>query len=107
MEKTSLFIPVSKSLLLRKDNKILNIDPMSNRYHSEHCLFQWRKLQYGMHNRVEFLDNKTVSLGNSGHRADQLSGGTVRGYWIGVLLSWDFVGVEGQFGSSGVHSLGA
>jgi hypothetical protein len=59
--------------------KIVDIKLTSNRYHSEHCLFQWRKLQHGMHNRVEFLDNKTVSLGHSGHCADQLSGGHCEG----------------------------
>jgi hypothetical protein len=43
------------------------------RYHAEHCLFQWRKLQFAMHNRMEFVDNKTVSLHHSGHCADELS----------------------------------
>ena len=46
---------------------------MSNRYHSEHCLFQWRKVQYGMHNSVE-----SVSLEHSDHCANQLRGDTVR-----------------------------
>jgi hypothetical protein len=44
-----------------------------DRYHGEHCLFQWRKLQYAMHYRKEFLDNKTVSLRHSRHCADELS----------------------------------
>ncbi|KAH8898066.1 hypothetical protein GQ53DRAFT_636274 [Thozetella sp. PMI_491] len=43
------------------------------RYHDEHCLFQWRKLQYAIANRVEFIDNKTLSFGHSKHCADQLA----------------------------------
>ena len=35
---------------------------MPTRYHGAHCLFQWRKLQYAVTNRMDFLDNKTVSM---------------------------------------------
>ncbi|KAI1122118.1 hypothetical protein F5Y10DRAFT_81771 [Nemania abortiva] len=45
----------------------------TSRYHDEHCLFQWRKLQYAMANRMDFVDNKTMSLGHTNHCADQLS----------------------------------
>ncbi|KAF2790400.1 hypothetical protein K505DRAFT_251253 [Melanomma pulvis-pyrius CBS 109.77] len=45
----------------------------TEKYHDEHCLFQWRKLQYGMHHRKEFLDNKTISMHHSKHCSDQLS----------------------------------
>ncbi|KAI1198903.1 hypothetical protein F5X97DRAFT_322960 [Nemania serpens] len=45
----------------------------TSRYHDEHCLFQWRKLQYAMANRLEFIDNKTISLHHTNHCADQLS----------------------------------
>ncbi|ORY70414.1 uncharacterized protein BCR38DRAFT_471714 [Pseudomassariella vexata] len=47
----------------------------THRYHGEHCLFQWRKLQYAMDHRMEFLDNKTISLHHTTHCADQLSVG--------------------------------
>ena len=42
-------------------------------YHDEHCLFLWRKLHYATTNRMEWIDNKTVSVGHSKHCADQLS----------------------------------
>ncbi|KAI1739814.1 hypothetical protein F4680DRAFT_459080 [Xylaria scruposa] len=45
----------------------------TSRYHDEHCLFQWRKLQYAVVNRMEFIDNKTMSMGHTTHCADQLS----------------------------------
>ncbi|KAK3315705.1 hypothetical protein B0H66DRAFT_518300 [Apodospora peruviana] len=50
----------------------------THKYHGEHCLFQWRKLQYAIHHRKEFLDNKTVSLHHENHCADQLSAGCER-----------------------------
>ncbi|KAI1815967.1 hypothetical protein GGS20DRAFT_275836 [Poronia punctata] len=43
------------------------------KYHDEHCLFQWRKLQYAMTNRMDFVDNKTMSMHHTTHCADQLS----------------------------------
>ncbi|PMD45849.1 hypothetical protein L207DRAFT_400627, partial [Hyaloscypha variabilis F] len=64
-----LSIPIPPEELWRGEH-----DPIyTKRYHGEHCLFQWRKLQYAMHNRKEFIDNKTVSLHHSGHCADELS----------------------------------
>jgi hypothetical protein len=42
-------------------------------YHDEHCLFQWRKLEYAVDNRMDFIDNKTISMKHSKHCADQLS----------------------------------
>ncbi|KAI0899427.1 hypothetical protein F4806DRAFT_452692 [Annulohypoxylon nitens] len=45
----------------------------TKRMHGEHCLFQWRKLRYGMENRKEFLDTKTFSAHHAKHCADQLS----------------------------------
>jgi hypothetical protein len=42
-------------------------------YHDEHCLFQWRKLQYAMTNRMDFIDNKTMSMHHTTHCADQLT----------------------------------
>ncbi|KAI1386897.1 uncharacterized protein F4822DRAFT_328902 [Hypoxylon trugodes] len=45
----------------------------TKRMHGEHCLFQWRKLRYGMENQKEFLDTKTFSGHHAKHCADQLS----------------------------------
>ncbi|KAI1764014.1 hypothetical protein GGR53DRAFT_336298 [Hypoxylon sp. FL1150] len=45
----------------------------TKRMHGEHCLFQWRKLRYGMENEKEFLDTKTFSGHHAKHCADQLS----------------------------------
>ncbi|KAF2786852.1 hypothetical protein K505DRAFT_258992 [Melanomma pulvis-pyrius CBS 109.77] len=45
----------------------------TEKYHGEHCLFQWRKLQYGMQNRKDYLDNKTISGHHANHCADQIS----------------------------------
>ncbi|KAH7321835.1 hypothetical protein BKA65DRAFT_379408, partial [Rhexocercosporidium sp. MPI-PUGE-AT-0058] len=42
----------------------------TDRYHTEHCLFQWRKLQYAMHSRKEWLDNKTTNWEHTTHCAD-------------------------------------
>ncbi|KAI0023018.1 hypothetical protein F4780DRAFT_777141 [Xylariomycetidae sp. FL0641] len=45
----------------------------TSRYHDQHCLFQWRKLHYAMNNHMEFVDNKTVSMGHATHCANQLT----------------------------------
>ncbi|KAI1415627.1 hypothetical protein F5Y13DRAFT_187120 [Hypoxylon sp. FL1857] len=45
----------------------------TKKMHGEHCLYQWRKLRYGMENRKEFLDTKTFSGHHAKHCADQLS----------------------------------
>ncbi|KAI0391626.1 hypothetical protein F5Y17DRAFT_439820 [Xylariaceae sp. FL0594] len=45
----------------------------TTRYHDEHCLFQWRKLHYAMTNRMEFVDNKTMSLHHAFHCADSIT----------------------------------
>ncbi|KAI2609833.1 uncharacterized protein GGS25DRAFT_486451 [Hypoxylon fragiforme] len=45
----------------------------TKRVHGEHCLYQWRKLRYGMENRKEFLDSKTFSTHHAKHCADELS----------------------------------
>ncbi|KAH8882503.1 hypothetical protein GQ53DRAFT_787382 [Thozetella sp. PMI_491] len=45
----------------------------TSRYHSEHCLYQWRKLQYAVDHRTEFVDNKTISYGHENHCANQMS----------------------------------
>ncbi|KAI1813967.1 hypothetical protein GGS20DRAFT_585980 [Poronia punctata] len=45
----------------------------TTRYHDEHCLFQWRKLHYAMTNRLEFIDNKTMSLNHAFHCADSIT----------------------------------
>ncbi|KAF2035099.1 hypothetical protein EK21DRAFT_41515, partial [Setomelanomma holmii] len=47
----------------------------TSKYHGEHCLFQWRKLQYAMDQRKEFLDKKTISVHHTSHCADQISQG--------------------------------
>ncbi|KAI0889444.1 uncharacterized protein GGS22DRAFT_71168 [Annulohypoxylon maeteangense] len=45
----------------------------TQRMHGEHCLFQWRKLRYGMEHQKDFLDTKTFSAHHAKHCADQLS----------------------------------
>ncbi|KUJ11015.1 uncharacterized protein LY89DRAFT_594845 [Mollisia scopiformis] len=45
----------------------------TDRYHDEHCLFQWRKLEYAYNHQMDFIDNKTISMHHSKHCADQLS----------------------------------
>ncbi|OTB06567.1 hypothetical protein M426DRAFT_112630 [Hypoxylon sp. CI-4A] len=45
----------------------------TKRMHGEHCLFQWRKLRYGLENQKDFLDTKTFSAHHAKHCADQLS----------------------------------
>ncbi len=45
------------------------------RYHGEHCLFQWRKLQYSLDHHVDYVDNKTISFYHSSHCTEQLSQG--------------------------------
>ncbi|KAI2472136.1 hypothetical protein F4781DRAFT_30522 [Annulohypoxylon bovei var. microspora] len=50
-----------------------NAKVYTKRMHGEHCMFQWRKLRYGMENQKEFLDTKTFSAHHAKHCADQLS----------------------------------
>ncbi len=50
-----------------------NMKLMAPRYHTEHCLYQWRKLQYAMDHHTEFIDNKTISQSHENHCANQLS----------------------------------
>ena len=42
-------------------------------YHTEHCLFLYRKLMYGLENKVRWLDKKTVSSSHAYHCVGQLS----------------------------------
>ena len=42
-------------------------------YHTEHCLFLYRKLMYGLDNRVKWLDKKTLSSNHAYHCVGQLS----------------------------------
>jgi hypothetical protein len=69
----SFSTPSLSQLMMNFIRKIEGLVITRNTYHGEHCLFQWRKLQYAMHNQKEFIDNKTVSLRHSGHCADELS----------------------------------
>ncbi|KAK0635028.1 hypothetical protein B0T17DRAFT_594768 [Bombardia bombarda] len=45
------------------------------RYHDEHCLFQWRKLQYAFEHKMQFIDSLTIDFPHSKHCADQLAEG--------------------------------
>lgn len=45
------------------------------RYHDEHCLFQWRKLQYALEKKMKYIDTKTANYKHSKHCADALQEG--------------------------------
>ncbi|KAF2125133.1 hypothetical protein P153DRAFT_389981 [Dothidotthia symphoricarpi CBS 119687] len=61
----------------------------TSKYHGEHCLFQWRKLQFALDQKREFLDNKTISAHHTGHCADQLTAGCEGpGDWSEVELGF-------------------
>lgn len=42
-------------------------------YHTEHCLFLWRKLAYAIENRISLIDTKSLKLEHSDHCADTLT----------------------------------
>ncbi|KAI9146791.1 hypothetical protein HJFPF1_13359 [Paramyrothecium foliicola] len=44
-------------------------------YHDEHCLFQWRKLQFAIENKKELVDSWTLDYGHSKHCADAMTAG--------------------------------
>lgn len=44
-----------------------------HRYHTEHCLFLWRKLAWAVEAKSEWLDTKTLSVSHTDHCAKQLS----------------------------------
>ncbi|KAK1757992.1 hypothetical protein QBC47DRAFT_373522 [Echria macrotheca] len=39
----------------------------TRRFHTEHCLFMWRKLTLAVHERYEWVDNKTLSMWHAEH----------------------------------------
>jgi hypothetical protein len=39
----------------------------TRRFHTEHCLFMWRKLTLVVRERYEWVDNKTVSFWHAKH----------------------------------------
>ncbi|KAM0485396.1 hypothetical protein ACHAPX_001382 [Trichoderma viride] len=56
-----------------------NIKVYTHLYHSEHCLFQWRKVMFAMENQERYIDNKTISIHHSKHCADQIVEGHIEG----------------------------
>lgn len=51
------------------------LDLWTNRagYHTQHCLFLYRKLAYAVQNKVAWVDNKTLSVHHAYHCVDQLN----------------------------------
>ena len=48
-------------------------------FHTEHCLFLYRKLMYAMENRARWLDKKTLGSEHAYHCVEQLSAGRESG----------------------------
>ncbi|KAK0721102.1 hypothetical protein B0H67DRAFT_483728, partial [Lasiosphaeris hirsuta] len=44
----------------------------TRRFHTEHCLFMWAKLSTAVHERREWVDNKTLSYYHAKHCMGQL-----------------------------------
>ena len=55
--------------------EILTIWNNVHNYHTQHCLFLYRKLAYGVENGVEWLDKKTTNWAHADHCVGQLSNG--------------------------------
>lgn len=65
--------PLNEEQILKGESIIIWTDHLS--YHTEHCLFLYRKLMYAMAKRMKWLDKKTLSSEHANHCVKELIGG--------------------------------